>query len=105
MHYLEQACRSSDPVVSAEAHYFLMKWNLDEGHPENALPLATHLCNAYPGNGLFRFYRMQAQLALKQTDAAERDRQKLLVVLSTNPELNAYQKKHLADLVKKDLHK
>jgi len=105
MHYLEQACRSSDPVVSAEAHYFLMKWNLDEGHPENALPLATQLCNTYPGNSLFRFYRMQAQLALKQTDAAERDRQKLLVVLSTNPELNAYQKKHLADLVKKDLHK
>ncbi len=105
LYYLEQASRSSDPVVSAEAHYFLMKWNLDEGHPENALPSATQLCNRYPGNSLFRFYHMQAHIALKQTDAAERDLQKLLAVLSTNPELNAYQKKHLADLAKEMLRK
>jgi hypothetical protein len=101
---LEKIATSDDEILFAEANYFLMKINLEE---EENINLTENYCvtltNAYNSNLLYKYYYFKTLLLNGKKDEAQKQFEILIQESNSNNELTLLQKKHFAELARKNL--
>jgi len=100
--YLEKASESPNKFLNTEANYFLMKIYLDENKHINSLKYSEVLCQRFPGNGLFMYYKFLALLRSGRKNEALMSMKTILNALKENPELSPNQVQHFKNLMNKN---
>ena len=105
MEYLIIASKSNNEYLSTEANYFLMKIYMDERKYNLALPYANVLCEKYPANGLYLYYKFNILLNSDKLAEAKNVMQKMDAKLMSNAQLSLKQVLHFSNLAQADLDK
>jgi hypothetical protein len=100
--FLEKASESPNKFLNTEANYFLMKIYLDENKHINSLKYSEVLCQRFPGNGLFMYYKFLALLRSGRKNEALLSMKTILNSLKENPELSPNQVQHFKNLMNKN---
>lgn len=96
---LQKTASSTDPLLSTEAMYFLMKINLEEeNNYTNAVNYGMKLANGFPANLLYRFYYLKALLAAGNKEEALRQYKIISTFSSSNDELDTHQRVYFVGL-------
>lgn len=94
----------SDPLLSTEAIYFLMKINLEEEkNYDNAVTYGNRLANGFPANLLYRFYYLKSLLAAGNKEEALRQYKIISAFSATNNDLDTHQRVYFVMLSRKIL--
>jgi len=101
---LQKTASSTDPLLSTEAMYFLMKINLEEeNNYTNAVSYGMHLANGFPANLLYRFYYLKSLLAAGNKEEALRQYKIISTFSTNNDELDTHQRVYFIGLSKQCL--
>lgn len=104
--FLERASSSSDPFLSTEADYFLMKIYLEEEKQFSlARKYSEKLLNKYPANLLYRYYQFKTYLQENRINEATKELGLLKFHAEKNQQLSEKQKVHFLSIAREDLKK
>jgi hypothetical protein len=96
---LQKTAASTDPLLSTEAMYFLMKINLEEEKSyTNAVSYGQRLANGFPANLLYRFYYLKSLLAAENKEEALRQYKIISTFSASNDELDTHQRVYFVGL-------
>lgn len=102
---LQKTMDFSDPLLSTEALYFLMKINLEEeNNYTKAVAFGLKLANGFPANLLYRFYYLKSLLAAGNKEEALRQYKIICTFSTSNDELNPRQRVYFIELASKCLN-